>query len=160
MSDPKKPATVQDVIRTEATIRQNVRNLVKQLGDPDQAIADEACRALLRIGELAVGPLTDAILRPTSPIQRIMAIFCVRFIHPKDSLDAQKALIEVQRSEHDNRIVTLVDATLLELAMDGMENEANKARRRVTGSNPSSKIPPGSNTNLRVDSASSPRQTT
>jgi hypothetical protein len=141
-------------------IESNIRLLVKQLGDPDEAIADEACRSLLRIGELAVGPLTEAILRPTSPIQRIMAIFCVRFIHPKDSQNVQKALINVQRSELDTRIVTLADAVLLELAMDGMENEANKARRRVTGSNPSSKLPPGSNTNFKVDSASSPGPTT
>jgi hypothetical protein len=74
----------------------------------------------------------------------------------EDSLEVQSALGRIQESEQDSRIVTLAGAVLLELAMDGMENEANKAHRRVTGSNPSSKIPPGSNTNLRVDSASSP----
>jgi HEAT repeat protein len=146
MITTKKPTTKSDVTRAMGAIETNVKLLVRLLGDPEEAVADEACRTLLRIGELATAPLTQAILRPTSPVQRIMAIFCVRFIHPKDSLEVQRALMKVQTSERDNRIVTLADAVRLELVMDEMENEANKARRRVTGSDPSKKIPTGSNT--------------
>ena len=147
MTAPKKPATVQDVIRTEAAIKQNVQYLVKQLGDPDDAVAEEACRALHRIGEFAVGPLTEAILRPRSPIHRIRAIFCVRFIHPQDSLAVQKALIEVEKSEKDERIVTLASAVLFELTLDEMETEIVKCRRQRNGLDPRSSIPIGSPTN-------------
>jgi hypothetical protein len=45
----------------------------------------------------------------------------------------------------------LAGAVLLELLLDEMENEANKARRREIVSDHNSKIPPGSNTNPQIE---------
>jgi hypothetical protein len=144
MSTPKKTVTKTDVTRAMAAIEANIKELVRLLGDPDDDVSEEAGRALLRIGELAVDLLTGAILRPRSPMHRIRAILAVRFIHPKDSLAVQEALSRVEATENDQRIGTLAGAVLLEVILDYAENQALKGRRQMNGSDPLSRVPTGS----------------
>ena len=71
MSTLRQPAKKTDVTRAMAAIEANIQELVRLLGDPNDAVSEEAGRALVRIGEMAVAPLAGAILRPRSPIHRI-----------------------------------------------------------------------------------------
>jgi len=129
MRTTKKPVTKTDVTRAMATIEANIKELVRLLGDPDDDVSEEASRMLLQIGEPAVEPLAGAIRRPCSPVHRIRAIFAIRFIHPRNSLAAQLALLEVEKREKDEPILNLASAVLLELTLDEVENKAIESRR-------------------------------
>jgi len=130
MSTPKKPVTRTDVARAVAAVEANIKQLVKLLGDPDDAVSEEAGRALLRMGEPAVEALAGAILRPRSPIHRIKAIFAVKYIRPRNSLAAQMALMKVQESERDEKIAELAGGVLFILTFNQIDNEAIEGRRR------------------------------
>jgi HEAT repeat protein len=130
MKTTKKPITKMDVTRSMAAIETNIKELVKLLGHPDDAVSEEAGRALLQIGELAVEPLAGAILRPSSPIHRIKAIFAVKYVRPRNSLAAQLALMKVQDSERDEKIAELAGRVLFILTFDQIDNEAIEGRRR------------------------------
>jgi HEAT repeat protein len=111
-----------------AAIQTNIKELVRLLGHPDDAVSEEAGNALLQVGEPAVELLAAAIQRPSSPVHRIKAIFAIRFIRPRNSLAAQLALIKVEKSEKDARIARLASTVLFALTMDEVEHKAIESR--------------------------------
>ncbi|MGO9601738.1 MAG: hypothetical protein ACLP7Q_27515 [Isosphaeraceae bacterium] len=150
MSTPKKPVTRTDVARAVAAIETNIKQLVRFLGDPDDAVSEEAGRALLLIGGPAVEALAGAILRPRSPIHRIKAIFAVKYIRPRNSLAAQMALMKVEESERDEKIAELAGGVLFILTFDQIDNEAIEGRRRKWSPDGPSQEETGSHTDRQI----------
>jgi HEAT repeat protein len=122
--------TTAEVARVQAAIGTNIQELVKLLGDPEETVWQEASRALMAIEEQIVNPLAGVIKRPTSSVQRIRAIFAVRFLRPRNSLTAQQALIEVENSEKDERIAKLASTVLFGLTLDEIDRKAVEERER------------------------------
>jgi hypothetical protein len=116
-----------------ATIETSVKEIVTLFCDPDDAVSEEASKALLKIGELALEPLTGVILRPISPIHRIKAIFAIKFIRPRKSLAAQLALIKLENSK-DKPLADLASSVLFQLTLDEVESKSMESRRPRTSS--------------------------
>ncbi len=129
MSKSKKLATTTDVTRAMAAIETHVKRLVWLLGDPDEAIADEANRAFLEIDELIANALASGIRRPRSPRHRVRASLAALFVRSRNTLPAQLALLAVEKREKNQAIVDLASAVLLELTMDEVESRALESRR-------------------------------
>ncbi len=129
MRTAKKPPTTMDVTRAMAGIESNLKELVSRLGDPDEAIADEANRAFLQIDELIANALASGIRRPRSPRHRVRASLAALFVRSRNTLPAQLALLEVEKREKDQAIVDLASAVLLELTLDEVENRVLESRR-------------------------------
>jgi hypothetical protein len=130
MGTTKKPAPNSDATRLLAAIEINIKQLVELYGDSDEAVYEGASKALVRIDEILVEALSDMILRPKSPLQRIRGIFAVRFIRAQNPHAAQVALLKVERSEKDKRIADLASAVLFGLTSDEIDRKAVEERER------------------------------
>jgi hypothetical protein len=125
-----KPACIADVTKAFAAVQRNIKELVKLLGDPDDAVSNEACSALIAVGPLAADPLAAAILRPMTPVHRIKAIFVVKEIRPKKALNVQKALHRVAKCDKHEQIGATASILLSELLDDEMEDAAMAVYRK------------------------------
>ena len=133
MKSKNQPASITDVTRAFTAVQSRVKKLVKLLGDPDDAIASEACTALIAVGPLAAEPLAAAILRPISDLHRVKAIFTVQVIRPRNSPVVQKALRRVAKQEENPRLAEIASTLMSELILDEMEDLATAAHRKRFG---------------------------
>jgi hypothetical protein len=122
--------------RAAAAIKSNIQKLVRLLADPDDATGNEACVELYRLAALAAEPLAAAILRPKSPVDRLRAMFLVRFLPPDVLSISVGALLRVIERERDEGIRGRAILVLSELIEKRMEAKVSE----TLGENPPSPL--------------------
>jgi hypothetical protein len=119
------------VARAVSAIDRNIKELVKTLGDPDEAVSDEAFSALMRIGPLAADPLAAAIARPRTTAHRAKAIAVVGCLDLQESQVVERALRRAVKNEPDKKVAHLASFVLSDLLMAaGSRQEGSRNSHR------------------------------